>query len=180
MSDKKANGSGSQEKWTEHTAPDGRTYFYNTATKQSSWEKPDSLKTEAEKLLASCPWKEFTDNGKSYYHNTVTKESVWTIPKVLDFFRAAFFVSWIFYSRTFNIWNILFAKELADLRARVQSESEPSTKKNGASEEQPQNDKDKAGESDKASADKSAIEAAMLATLAEYQPQSVPVSKSHF
>jgi hypothetical protein len=82
MSDKKSNGSANQEKWTEHTAPDGRTYFYNTATKQSSWEKPDSLKSEAEKLLASCPWKEFTDNGKSYYHNTVTKESVWTMPKV--------------------------------------------------------------------------------------------------
>jgi len=83
MSDKKANGSGNQEKWTEHTAPDGRIYYYNTATKQSSWEKPDCLKSEAEKLLASCPWKEFSDNGKSYYHNTVTKESVWTIPQVI-------------------------------------------------------------------------------------------------
>ena len=34
--------------WTEHKAPDGRTYFYNTETKQSSWQKPDDLKSEAE------------------------------------------------------------------------------------------------------------------------------------
>ena len=34
--------------WTEHKSPDGRTYFYNNVTKQSSWEKPDELKTIAE------------------------------------------------------------------------------------------------------------------------------------
>ncbi|KAG8225055.1 hypothetical protein J437_LFUL000033, partial [Ladona fulva] len=33
--------------WTEHKAPDGRTYFYNSVTKQSSWEKPDDLKSPA-------------------------------------------------------------------------------------------------------------------------------------
>jgi len=76
-------GSESPEKWTEHKAPDGRTYFYNAATRQSSWEKPDALKTQAEKLLSQCPWKEYVaDNGKIYFHNTATKESVWTIPPV--------------------------------------------------------------------------------------------------
>lgn len=34
--------------WTEHKAPDGRTYYYNNITKQSAWEKPDELKTNAE------------------------------------------------------------------------------------------------------------------------------------
>lgn len=34
--------------WTEHKSPDGRTYYYNTETKQSTWEKPDDLKTPAE------------------------------------------------------------------------------------------------------------------------------------
>jgi len=34
--------------WTEHKAPDGRIYYYNNLTKQSSWEKPDELKTSAE------------------------------------------------------------------------------------------------------------------------------------
>ena len=26
--------------WTEHKAPDGRTYYYNNQTKESAWEKP--------------------------------------------------------------------------------------------------------------------------------------------
>lgn len=34
--------------WTEHKSPDGRTYYYNSLTKQSAWEKPDELKTTAE------------------------------------------------------------------------------------------------------------------------------------
>lgn len=34
--------------WSEHKAPDGRTYYYNNTTKQSSWDKPDDLKTPAE------------------------------------------------------------------------------------------------------------------------------------
>lgn len=32
-----------QDSWTEHTAPDGRKYYYNKALKQSSWEKPPAL-----------------------------------------------------------------------------------------------------------------------------------------
>lgn len=34
--------------WTEHKSPDGRNYYYNNITKQSSWDKPDELKTVAE------------------------------------------------------------------------------------------------------------------------------------
>lgn len=34
--------------WTEHKAPDGRSYYYNSVTKQSAWEKPDELKTKTE------------------------------------------------------------------------------------------------------------------------------------
>ncbi|XP_070565140.1 pre-mRNA-processing factor 40 homolog B-like isoform X2 [Ptychodera flava] len=75
--------------WTEHKAPDGRTYFYNNTTKQSTWEKPDELKTHAELLLSQCPWKEYkSDAGKIYFHNVQTKESKWTIPKELEELRA--------------------------------------------------------------------------------------------
>ncbi|CAL1290541.1 unnamed protein product [Larinioides sclopetarius] len=78
QSEKKSN-------WTEHKAPDGRTYFYNHVTKQSSWEKPDELKTESELLLSQCPWKEYkSETGRTYYHNIQTKESRWTIPKELE------------------------------------------------------------------------------------------------
>ena len=51
--------------WSEHKAPDGRTYFYNTVTKASAWEKPDVMKTAAELMLSKCPWKEYkSDAGK--------------------------------------------------------------------------------------------------------------------
>ncbi|PVD30953.1 hypothetical protein C0Q70_10229 [Pomacea canaliculata] len=71
--------------WGEYKAPDGRTYYYNSVTKKSSWEKPDELKTPTEKLLSACPWKEYkSDSGKVYYHNSQTKESCWTKPKELE------------------------------------------------------------------------------------------------
>jgi pre-mRNA-processing factor 40 len=44
----------SQSDWTEHKAPDGRTYYYNSVTKQSLWEKPDELKTPAEVSFHLC------------------------------------------------------------------------------------------------------------------------------
>lgn len=72
----------SSSEWTEHKAPDGRLYYYNNATKQSSWDKPDDLKTPIEKLIAGCAWKEHRlENGKRYYHNAATKESKWEPPE---------------------------------------------------------------------------------------------------
>ncbi|CAG0903191.1 unnamed protein product [Darwinula stevensoni] len=74
-----------RSQWTEHKAPDGRTYYYNSMTKESSWEKPDELETPAELLLSKCPWKEYkAENGKTYYHNVDTKDSSWTLPKELE------------------------------------------------------------------------------------------------
>uniref|UniRef100_A0A8C2UDY6 Pre-mRNA-processing factor 40 homolog A n=1 Tax=Coturnix japonica TaxID=93934 RepID=A0A8C2UDY6_COTJA len=76
---------GQKSTWTEHKSPDGRTYYYNTETKQSTWEKPDDLKTPAEQLLSKCPWKEYkSDSGKPYYYNSQTKESRWAKPKELE------------------------------------------------------------------------------------------------
>jgi hypothetical protein len=43
--------------WTGHKAPDGRTYFYNTKTKQSSWTKPKELMTQLELADSQTPWK---------------------------------------------------------------------------------------------------------------------------
>ena len=36
--------------WTEHTAPDGRKYFYNAATKVSSWTRPAELNPQVHLL----------------------------------------------------------------------------------------------------------------------------------
>uniref|UniRef100_A0A665W552 Pre-mRNA-processing factor 40 homolog A n=1 Tax=Echeneis naucrates TaxID=173247 RepID=A0A665W552_ECHNA len=85
------NGSPQEEQpkkkslWTEHKSLDGKTYYYNTETKQSTWEKPDELKSPAEQMLSKCPWKEYkSDTGKPYYYNSQTKESRWTKPKELE------------------------------------------------------------------------------------------------
>uniref|UniRef100_A0A669BJG4 Pre-mRNA-processing factor 40 homolog A n=1 Tax=Oreochromis niloticus TaxID=8128 RepID=A0A669BJG4_ORENI len=75
----------SKSVWTEHKSLDGKTYYYNTETKQSTWEKPDELKSPAEQMLSKCPWKEYkSDTGKPYYYNSQTKESRWTKPKELE------------------------------------------------------------------------------------------------
>ena len=71
--------------WTQHKTAEGRLYYHNLITNQTSYEKPDELKTPTERLLSECPWKEYkTDDGKSYYHNASSKESVWLIPKELE------------------------------------------------------------------------------------------------
>ncbi|KAI8809023.1 hypothetical protein BJ742DRAFT_805967 [Cladochytrium replicatum] len=67
--------------WQSHTNADGKMYWFNTITKQSTWEKPEELKTPLEIALASLPWKEYTTKeGKKYYSNSETKKTVWEMP----------------------------------------------------------------------------------------------------
>eukprot|EP00850_Spirogloea_muscicola_P004143 SM000017S02883 [mRNA] locus=s17:918328:927163:+ [translate_table: standard] len=67
--------------WQEATAQDGRKYYYNRRTRQSSWEKPPEMMTAQERADASAIWKEFTTpDGRKYYYNKVTKQSKWTMP----------------------------------------------------------------------------------------------------
>ncbi|KAL0067206.1 U1 snRNP protein [Marasmius tenuissimus] len=69
--------------WTEHRNPEGRTYWFNTVTKESVWEKPDDLKTPFERALNQTKWKEYFSGGRKYYYNTETKESKWDMPDEL-------------------------------------------------------------------------------------------------
>ena len=34
----------SAAEWTEHKAPDNRSYYYNAKTQESVWEKPQAMK----------------------------------------------------------------------------------------------------------------------------------------
>ncbi|KAK9269905.1 hypothetical protein L1049_025478 [Liquidambar formosana] len=78
----------SSSDWQEHTSADGRRYYYNKKTRQSSWEKPLELMTPIERADASTVWKEFTTpEGRKYYYNKVTKQSKWTIPEELKMAR---------------------------------------------------------------------------------------------
>ncbi|KAH9924721.1 uncharacterized protein B0H18DRAFT_1085405 [Fomitopsis serialis] len=69
--------------WTEHRNPEGRTYWFNTGTRESVWEKPDDLKTPFERALNQTKWKEYISGGRKYYYNTDTKESKWDMPDEL-------------------------------------------------------------------------------------------------
>ncbi|KAG8220839.1 hypothetical protein J3R82DRAFT_2333, partial [Butyriboletus roseoflavus] len=86
--------------WTEHRNPEGRTYWFNTATRESVWEKPDGkhrsynwlsvvstsitdLKTPFERALTKTKWKEYFSGGRKYYYNTESKESKWDMPDEL-------------------------------------------------------------------------------------------------
>lgn len=74
--------------WQEHTAADGKRYYYNKKTRQSSWEKPFELMTPTERADASTEWKEFnTPDGRKYYYNKVSKQSKWSIPEELKLAR---------------------------------------------------------------------------------------------
>ncbi|KAJ2156484.1 U1 snRNP protein [Coemansia sp. RSA 552] len=66
--------------WVAATTQDGRTYFYNKFTKQTTWEKPDELKTAQER---DSVWKEYSKNNRPYWYNTVTKKTTWTRPDAM-------------------------------------------------------------------------------------------------
>ncbi|EXJ82153.1 hypothetical protein A1O1_08222 [Capronia coronata CBS 617.96] len=67
--------------WQEARAADGRVYYYNTITKETTWSKPAELMTPLEKALAAQPWKEYTTpDGRKYYSNSETKQTVWDMP----------------------------------------------------------------------------------------------------
>lgn len=67
--------------WQEARAPDGRSYYYNTQTKETSWQKPQDLMTPVERALAAQPWKEYTaPDGRKYYAHALTKQTVWEMP----------------------------------------------------------------------------------------------------
>jgi hypothetical protein len=44
---------GAHHEWSEHKMADGRSYYYNSRTKASVWEKPDVLKTPEERMQQS-------------------------------------------------------------------------------------------------------------------------------
>jgi len=68
--------------WTEHKTADGRTYYYNHASKKSVWTKPDELKDENEKKIDDCDWKEYTTpDGKKYFNNAKTGKTQWEMPE---------------------------------------------------------------------------------------------------
>jgi YHS domain-containing protein len=73
--------------WAEHKTDDGKVYYFNSITGQSQFVKPDMMKSEIEKALPSCVWKQFIKDGKSYYFNQQTQQSVWDQPMAFTTFK---------------------------------------------------------------------------------------------
>ena len=100
------------EVWLEHKMPNGRTYYSNSITRQTQWEKPKdavihpgppapTIPTETPSTLTPSPvsapntsgpslvnarvWSEHKrEDGKVYYYNKITMTSVWTKPQDFD------------------------------------------------------------------------------------------------
>ncbi|CAJ0582542.1 unnamed protein product, partial [Mesorhabditis spiculigera] len=67
--------------WTEHEHENGRKFYYNKVTKQSSWTRPDAGGGGGQERAASR-WKVArTDEGRVYYYHADTKETTWTMPE---------------------------------------------------------------------------------------------------
>lgn len=61
--------------WSVHMAQDGKKYWYNRVTEQSTFDKPFCLKTPEERSIPPCKWKEYSANGRKYYSDG--KDSVY-------------------------------------------------------------------------------------------------------
>lgn len=76
-----------ESNWREARDANGRVYYYDTVTKQSSWEKPKDLYSQEDKLLENSQWgKYYSEEAKRYYfYNSETKQTTWAFPlKVED------------------------------------------------------------------------------------------------
>jgi len=79
--------------WQEVTDENGNTYFYNTNTNETAWERPSESKSiSSSNSGSSLPagWQALVDeNGTTYYFNEATNETSWDPPisekLILDF-----------------------------------------------------------------------------------------------
>lgn len=73
----------SASEWSTALAADGRPYWYNRTTGQTTWVDPTSQYT-APAALSPAPhgaWvQNRTDDGRTYYYNSVTKATQWNPP----------------------------------------------------------------------------------------------------
>ena len=73
--------------WKEFADKTGRPYFHCKVTNSTTYEKPDCLKSRAEKTLPPCKWKEYPmADGRKYFSDG--ERSVWEEPPELTEYKA--------------------------------------------------------------------------------------------
>ncbi|XP_034030835.1 WW domain-binding protein 4 [Thalassophryne amazonica] len=86
---KKSGGRKEAQVWVEGKTDDGHTYYYNTVTGASRWEKPqsyhggtsDSVQLAQIESSSGSSWMEaISPDGYTYYYHTETGESSWEKP----------------------------------------------------------------------------------------------------
>ncbi|XP_017291935.1 WW domain-binding protein 4 [Kryptolebias marmoratus] len=86
---KKSREPAATEVWVEGLTDDGHTYYYNSVTGESQWEKPADLQGESSASAqfeqpassSGSAWMEaVSPDGYTYYYNTETGESIWEKP----------------------------------------------------------------------------------------------------
>ena len=68
----------------------GRPYYYNPATKETTWEVPEEMKKIGQEkelaikqFLKGTKWRLAQRDGKPYYYDIETKRTQWEMPDVL-------------------------------------------------------------------------------------------------
>ncbi|XP_036234910.1 LOW QUALITY PROTEIN: WW domain-binding protein 4 [Molothrus ater] len=69
------------KEWVQGLSPEGYTYYYNTKTGESQWEKPKGFQGNSQNSQTGAEWVEgVTEDGHTYYYNTQTGVSTWEKP----------------------------------------------------------------------------------------------------
>ncbi|KAH9259236.1 hypothetical protein BASA81_002279 [Batrachochytrium salamandrivorans] len=73
--------------WVQTQTADGKVYYSNTQTGETTFDKPEQLKSAVERQLPTSPWKEYVRDGQSYFVSSLTKQSLWEEPMELTMHR---------------------------------------------------------------------------------------------